>query len=274
MTAPTRTSAYDQYADEYAAYVATREQDDLVGDPFGILTPLLAQLGDVTGQDVLDAGCGEGYLSRILAARGARVTGVDLSPRLVELAGQKASPGPIEYRVGDLSVPHPELEGHFKAVASFFVLNDVEDHRGFAETLARSLRPGGRAVLGFNNPYDYVMRKGHGSAYFTTGGAHPCGLSSVGVPRKETAWRSGARVIHAGTSVASRALSTPITGRTSPRSIWSRSPPTSRCSSSSRGRASPEAEGGSSGSSRRSTRCASALCQAMPPWAHPDRLPC
>jgi len=182
MPAPTRTSAYDQYADAYAAYVATREQDDLEGDPFGILTPLLAQLGDVTGQDVLDAGCGEGYLSRILAARGARVTGVDLSPRLVMLAGQKASAGPIDYRVGDLSVPHPDLEGRFDAVASFFVLNDVEDHRGFAETLARSLKPGGRAVLGFNNPYDYVMRKGHGSAYFETGGAHPCGLSSVGVP--------------------------------------------------------------------------------------------
>jgi SAM-dependent methyltransferase len=182
MTAPTRTSAYDQYADEYAAYVATREQDDLEGDPFGILTPLLGQLGDVTGQDVLDAGCGEGYLSRILASRGARVTGVDLSPRLVTLAGQKASAGPIDYRVADLSVPQPDLEGRFDAVASFFVLNDVEDHRGFAETLARSLKSGGRAVLGFNNPYDYVMRKGHGSAYFETGGAHPCGLSSVGVP--------------------------------------------------------------------------------------------
>ena len=96
MTAPTRTSAYDQYADEYAAYVATREQDDLEGDPFGILTPLLGQLGDVTGQDVLDAGCGEGYLSRILAARGARVTGVDLSPRLVELAGRSIRRGPID----------------------------------------------------------------------------------------------------------------------------------------------------------------------------------
>src|SRR5215468_6020347 len=105
MTAPTRTSAYDPYADEYAAYVATREQDAL-----------------------------EGYLSRILAARGARVTGVDLSPRLVLLAGQKACAGPIDYRVGDLSVPHPDLEGRFDAVASFFVLNDVEDHRGFAET--------------------------------------------------------------------------------------------------------------------------------------------
>jgi SAM-dependent methyltransferase len=182
MTAPTRTSAYDQYADEYAAYVATREQDDLKGDPFGILTPLLEQLGDVTGQDVLDAGCGEGYLSRILAARGARVTGVDLSPRLVALAGQKPAAGPITYLAADLCERQPGLDGRFDAIASFFVLNDVEDHRGFAETLARALRPGGRAVLGFNNPYDYVMRKGHGSAYFTTGGAHPCGLSSVGVP--------------------------------------------------------------------------------------------
>src|SRR4030095_6927814 len=143
----TRVSEYDQYAAEYAEYTSWREQAltdaDPAGDPFGILPTLLALLGDVSGQDVLDAGCGEGYLSRILAARGARVTGVDLSPRLGELAGQKASPGPIEYRVGDLSVPHPEFEGHFNAVASFFVLNDVEDHRGFAQTLARVLRPGG-----------------------------------------------------------------------------------------------------------------------------------
>jgi SAM-dependent methyltransferase len=182
MTVPMRTSAYDQYADEYAAYVATREQAGLEGDPFGILPPLLEQLGDVAGQDVLDAGCGEGYLSRILAARGARVTGVDLSPRLVELAGQKPASSPITYRAADLCARQSDLEGRFDAVASFFVLNDVEDHRGFAETLARALRPGGRAVLGFNNPYDYVMRKGHGSAYFSTGGAHPCGLSSVGVP--------------------------------------------------------------------------------------------
>src|SRR5215831_16298197 len=182
MTALTRPSAYDPYADEYAAYVATREQDALEGDPFGILPPLLAQLGDVTGQDLLDAGCGEGYLSRILAARGARVTGVDLSPRLVELAAARAAPGEITYRVGDLSVPHPELAGRFDAVASYFVLNDVEDHRGFAQMLGDALRPGGRAVLGFNNPYDYIMCRGRGSAYFTTGVAYSCGLSRVGVP--------------------------------------------------------------------------------------------
>src|SRR6266508_3605764 len=99
MPGMTRTSGYDQYAVEYAAYVATREREDgPEGDPFGMLSPMLALLGDVAGHDVLDAGCGEGYLSRILAGRGARVTGVDLSPRLVELAGQKAAPGEVTYR--------------------------------------------------------------------------------------------------------------------------------------------------------------------------------
>jgi 2-polyprenyl-3-methyl-5-hydroxy-6-metoxy-1,4-benzoquinol methylase len=180
-----RTSAYDQYAAEYAAYVTTREETGLDADPFGLLPPLLELLGDVAGQDVLDAGCGEGYLARILAARGARVTAVDLAPRLVELARAKPADGPtspIDYRVADLSEPRPELAERFDAVGSYFVLNDVEEYRGFAQTLARALKPGGRCVLAFNNPYDYIVRRGLGSVYFATGAAHPCGLSSVGVP--------------------------------------------------------------------------------------------
>lgn len=177
-----RTSGYDRYATEYAAYVDTREQHGPDVDPFGMLPHILGLLGDVAGQDVLDAGCGEGYLSRILAGRGARVTGVDLAPRLVELAGMKPSAVPIDYRVADLCEPCPDLVGCFDAVASYFVLNDVEAPRGFARTLAAALRSGGRAVLGFNNPYDYAIRKGSGSTYFQTGTALRCGLASVGVP--------------------------------------------------------------------------------------------
>jgi SAM-dependent methyltransferase len=185
MPTSARTSGYDQYAAEYAANVAWREQalteEDPAGDPLGILPTMLALLGEVAGQDVLDAGCGEGYLARILAARGARVTGVDLAPRLIELAGHKGSPGEIVYRAADLSVPQPDLEARFDAVASYLVLNDVEEYRGFVETLARSLKTGGRAVLGFNNPYSYMLRRGLGSSYFASGSMHPCGLSSVGV---------------------------------------------------------------------------------------------
>jgi len=181
MAPDLRTSAYDDYATEYAALVASREAGGPEADPYGILPQLLALLGDLTNQRVLDAGCGEGYLSRILAARGARVTGIDLSPRLVELARRRDSEGDVTYRVADLSAPLPEYALHFDAVASYMVLNDVEDHRGFAATVAAVLKPGGRAVLAFNNPYAYVIRKRLGAAYFQSGTSHPCGLARAGV---------------------------------------------------------------------------------------------
>ncbi len=81
-----KRSDYDDYATEYAALVAWRERPGAGGDDLGIVPHLLDLLGDVSDRVVLDAGCGEGYLARILAARGARVTGIDLSPRLIALA--------------------------------------------------------------------------------------------------------------------------------------------------------------------------------------------
>jgi SAM-dependent methyltransferase len=110
-----KPSAYDDYAAEYSAYVAQRERGGVTGDPMGILPDLLAVLGDVAGCRVLDAGCGEGYLARILAEHGARVTGMDLAPRLIELA-QTRDPGKaIDYRVADLSAPLPDEAGQFDA---------------------------------------------------------------------------------------------------------------------------------------------------------------
>ena len=53
------------------------------------------------------------------------------------------------------------------------VLNDVEDYRGFVSTLAQALRAGGRAVLAFNNPYAYIVRKRLAAAYFQSGTSYP-----------------------------------------------------------------------------------------------------
>ena len=177
----TAASDYDDYANQYSANVTWREQSRSEDDPFGLLTPLLELLGDVTGRRVLDAGCGEGYLSRVLAARGARVTGIDLSPRLVELARAKDPDGRIDYRAADLSQPLAGEAGSFDASASYLVLNDVKDYRGFAVTLAVSLKPGGRLVLAFNNPYSAVIDR-HVTDYFDSGAVSPYrGLWEVGI---------------------------------------------------------------------------------------------
>jgi len=157
---------WDDYADEYDAWLSRREPGQLVDT--GFPAQVLDLLGDVVGKDVLDAGCGQGYLSRMLAARGARVTGIDLSPRLIAKARERDVDGRIDYRLGDLSRPLPELEGHFDLVASFLALNDVQDYRGFASTLASLASPGARIVLGFNNPYSSVVRE-HVTDYFAEG---------------------------------------------------------------------------------------------------------
>ncbi|HEY1619237.1 MAG TPA: methyltransferase domain-containing protein [Streptosporangiaceae bacterium] len=171
MTTSTLGGDYDAYPEEYARNVDWREQDGPEADPFGILPPLLDLLGDVRGRRVLDAGCGEGYLSRVLAARGALVTGADIAPSLVERARRK-SPAGIDYLVADLSEPQPGLAGSFDLVASYLVLNDVPGYQGFAATIAAALMPGGSAVLAFNNPYAGALR-GHATDYFATGTRSP-----------------------------------------------------------------------------------------------------
>jgi SAM-dependent methyltransferase len=181
VTMTAKTSDYDGYAAEYAAYVARREAAGVDGDPMGILPHLLDLLGDVAGRAVLDAGCGEGYLARILAGRGARVTGIDLSPRLIELARAKDLRGEIDYRVADLSAPLPEEIGRFEVAASYMVLNDVADYRGFATTLAALLAPGGRLVLAFNSPYGLVIRR-KVADYFDSSAVVTSGLQGIGVP--------------------------------------------------------------------------------------------
>ncbi len=179
QTEPT-ANPWDDYADEYDRWLRDREPGQLVDGAFP--ARLLELLGDLREQEVLDAGCGQGFLARMLAARGARVTGIDLSPRLIDKARVLDADSLIEYRVADLSLP--ELEGHFDLIASYLVLNDVRDYRGFAATLASVAKPGARIVLGFNNPYSSVVRE-HIADYFAEGamGAY-IGMAKQGVPAR------------------------------------------------------------------------------------------
>ena len=79
-------NTFDAFVQPYADMVSAREatyQSD------ADLKRFFDLIGDVHGLDVLDAGCGEGFVARILSARGARVTAVDISKSLVKLV----SPG-------------------------------------------------------------------------------------------------------------------------------------------------------------------------------------
>ena len=174
-----QASDYDSFADEVARYTAAREERGVAGD--GLLREMLELLGDVTGLRVLDAACGDGYLTRVLADRGARVTGIDIGPRLIERARRRDPDGSINYRVADLSKAMPGEHASFGAVVSFLALNDVIDYRGFITTIAGLLRRGGRLVIAFNSPYGSVVR-GNVPDYFDSGATSPYrGLWAAGI---------------------------------------------------------------------------------------------
>lgn len=107
-------------------------------------------LGDVEGLDVLDAGCGTGYLTRRLAERGARVVGVDLSERMIEIA-RGHSPD-LDLRVDSVSELTTVPDASIDRIVSNYVLMDAPDLEGAARAFHRVLRPGGVAALVFSHP--------------------------------------------------------------------------------------------------------------------------
>ena len=163
---PSPRNTYDKYVSQYAELMSRQEAR---AEPDSTMRQFLQVVGDVSGLDVLDAGCGEGRVARILAGRGAHVTAIDISPRLIELARAKDPEGAVLYQVADLSQPLPDYHGHLDLVASYFVLNDVYDYQGFLTTLASALKPAGRLALLMNNPYSLVVRN-HITDYFAASG--------------------------------------------------------------------------------------------------------
>ena len=104
------------------------------------------------GTRVLDVGCGVGRWSRLLAARGAEVTGVDLSPTMIGEARRRAAAAGLEGRCRFLVQDSAALDagGPFDLVLGVTVLQHILDPqalRAAVERIARHVAPRGRIVL-------------------------------------------------------------------------------------------------------------------------------
>jgi 2-polyprenyl-3-methyl-5-hydroxy-6-metoxy-1,4-benzoquinol methylase len=154
-----RQNTYDQFADRYAQSYDQTDRDHFHFNLDLIIPQVLQVVGDTNDLTVLDAGCGEGIVSRLLADRSATVIGIDISPRFIELARERDVTKTIRYEVHDLSQPLPQYEQAFDLIVSNMVLNDMPDYRGFITTLSKLLKSNGRIVLSMNNPYSAVLRE-------------------------------------------------------------------------------------------------------------------
>jgi 2-polyprenyl-3-methyl-5-hydroxy-6-metoxy-1,4-benzoquinol methylase len=112
----------------------------------------------VAGRTVLDAGCGVGYGSAMLARAGAgEVVGLDLSATAIE-AAREAAPANASFVVGDVHAL-PFAAGRFELVVCFEVIEHVESQDDVIAELARVLAPGG--VLAISSPNRDVYPAGN-----------------------------------------------------------------------------------------------------------------
>jgi SAM-dependent methyltransferase len=116
-----------------------------------VVEQVIARAGLQTGERVLDLGTGAGAVA--LAAAGlvgdqGRVTGIDISPEMLELARQRAegsNVGSVTFAEGRAE-ELPADDDSFDAVLASLSLMYVIDREAAARECARVLRPGGRFV--------------------------------------------------------------------------------------------------------------------------------
>lgn len=176
-----QNNTYDQYVDEYVAMLQRWDAEGYSLYHTLVIPKMLQFMGDVNGQAILDAGCGVGHVSRLLAKLGANVTGVDIAPRMVERAKAQNKSESVRYFVHDLSKGFPDKGQSFDLIVSNLVINDVYDYIGYIHTLGEVINPGGRLVLSMNNPYSAVLREKARSYYDTGTATLSQGLSKAGV---------------------------------------------------------------------------------------------
>jgi SAM-dependent methyltransferase len=152
----TRTS-YDTVAADYAEIA----REEIARKP--VEQSVLGLFASVVDGPVLDVGCGTGMATAELVRLGVDVSGLDLSPGMLEVA--RRSLPDVRFEVGSmLALPH--ADGEFGGVVAFYSTIHVPDEElpTAVGELARVLRPGGHLLLGFqvgDEPLRLTSALGH-----------------------------------------------------------------------------------------------------------------
>jgi SAM-dependent methyltransferase len=118
--------------------------------------------GVAPGKDVLDVACGTGNATIPAARAGARVTGLDFAPALLDIAREQAADAMVEidFVEGDAQ-ELPFGDASFDAVVSTFGHMFAPDHARAAAEMKRVLRPGGAIAVACWTPEGSIGRMSH-----------------------------------------------------------------------------------------------------------------
>lgn len=148
MTDGDRTAEqYNAMAESYAAEAEGNIFNALYERPATI-----ALLGDVSGLRVLEVGCGAGALTEWLVDQGARVTAMDVSRRMLDLAGRRVG-GRATLITASVDAPlHFQPDNSVDLVVASLVLHYVQNWESALGEFRRVLVPGGCVVFSTHHP--------------------------------------------------------------------------------------------------------------------------
>lgn len=127
---------------------------------------LFSMMKDVKGKKILDAGCGAGNYCKILADMEAEVFGIDISPRMIDLAKEQCKDYKIDFRISDIENT-PFDDNGFDIVISAFSLLYKKDLRSVLREFKRVLKKDGEAYVVVPHPVRKMVKYTHD--YFETG---------------------------------------------------------------------------------------------------------
>ena len=148
-----KTTNWDRVAEDY---------DSLVGDSGDFnhktyINPVVLEiLGNVKNKNVLDLACGQGYFSKILADKGAKVVGVDISEDLIAIAKKKFGNPNIQFLVRNGSDLEGIKDNKFESAVCNMSLHDIKNVSETVDEIARVIQISGKLVFSIPHPWTHL----------------------------------------------------------------------------------------------------------------------
>ncbi|WP_270180764.1 class I SAM-dependent methyltransferase [Alkalihalobacillus sp. CinArs1] len=133
---------YEKSTDEGSSYNAYYERP-------GVMSEIRENL---TGMNVLDAGCSAGWYSEQFVGRGATVTGIDISEKMIQAAKRRVGEN-ADFIQHDLTKSLPFKDESFDLIVSSLTLHYLKDWDTVFAEFKRVLKPGGELIFSVHHPF-------------------------------------------------------------------------------------------------------------------------